>query len=421
MFWVIGGQALAVSGSLVGLRWLTHLLTPDSYGRLALALTAATLAQQLLLSPLSGATLRFYAAAKDVGEVGPYLAAARRLFVAGVAGVAVIYLAAAIFVGVERIGWLVLGSMALCFACVGGASSVISSVHQAARQRAVVAVFDGLSQWARFLAAVGCILVLGASAENALYGFVIGAVIVFLLQWQRFKRTIGREPSVGETSRPRIAFWQTSLVRYGWPFALWGSFTWVQVASERWALEWYGSSEVVGLLAALTQVGAYPVTMAAGLGNQLILPILFKRAGDGSDPSRTANANRINTYLVGTVLLLTAGSAAVGFVLHDEIFRTFLGPGFQQASPYLPWVIVAAGLFAAGQARALVLMTTTRTTALLMPKIGVAVLATVLNILGARVAGLAGVVYATVVTASVYLCWMLLLTAPTQATVKADQ
>lgn len=41
-------------GTLVGIRILTELMSPAEYGQLALGLTAATLASQVLWGPLSG-------------------------------------------------------------------------------------------------------------------------------------------------------------------------------------------------------------------------------------------------------------------------------------------------------------------------------------------------------------------------------
>ena len=54
-FWITLGQAVAVSGALVGVRVLTGLLAPEAYGQLALGMTLATLVNQIVLGPLSNA------------------------------------------------------------------------------------------------------------------------------------------------------------------------------------------------------------------------------------------------------------------------------------------------------------------------------------------------------------------------------
>ena len=65
LIWISLGQGLATLGALVGVRLLTSVLNPTIYGQLALAMTLALLVNQMLLGPLSGAALRFYAPAHE--------------------------------------------------------------------------------------------------------------------------------------------------------------------------------------------------------------------------------------------------------------------------------------------------------------------------------------------------------------------
>ena len=60
-FWIVLGQAIAVLGSLVGVRVLTGLLTSAEYGELALGMTLAILVGQTLFGPLGQGATRFYA------------------------------------------------------------------------------------------------------------------------------------------------------------------------------------------------------------------------------------------------------------------------------------------------------------------------------------------------------------------------
>jgi len=78
-FWIVLGQVMMVTGSLVGVRLLTELLSPSSYGELALGMTIATLVNQTILGPLGGGVTRFYAPAIEYGDLSGYLNAARKL------------------------------------------------------------------------------------------------------------------------------------------------------------------------------------------------------------------------------------------------------------------------------------------------------------------------------------------------------
>jgi O-antigen/teichoic acid export membrane protein len=73
------GQLAAVSGALLGVRLLTELLDPAAYGELALAMTVATLVNQVLLGPIGGGITRFYAPAQEQSALGDYLRASSRL------------------------------------------------------------------------------------------------------------------------------------------------------------------------------------------------------------------------------------------------------------------------------------------------------------------------------------------------------
>src|SRR5688572_23523832 len=75
--WLVLGQVAAVAGSLVGIRLLTELLAPASYGELTLGLTIATLLNQTILGPLVNGVSRFYAPASEAAELNSLLKAVR--------------------------------------------------------------------------------------------------------------------------------------------------------------------------------------------------------------------------------------------------------------------------------------------------------------------------------------------------------
>lgn len=79
-FWVGAGQCAAAIGGLIGVRLMTSLLTPEVYGRLALAMTAVMLIVQILFQPLSNGCTRFFSFACDDGSSGSFLAVLRSRF-----------------------------------------------------------------------------------------------------------------------------------------------------------------------------------------------------------------------------------------------------------------------------------------------------------------------------------------------------
>jgi O-antigen/teichoic acid export membrane protein len=159
----------------------------------------------------------------------------------------------------------------------------------------------------------------------------------------------------------------------------------------------------------LYQLGYYPITLLSGMTIQLIEPVLFGRAGDGTDAGRMAHARRLNNLFVVSTMFLTLLATTLAFLLHAWLFSWLVAPQYRGVSSFLPWMVLSGGLFATGQAATLVLMTSVNTRGLIAPKIATALLGTCLNVVGAYEWGLRGVVFASVVFSLIYLGWILSL------------
>src|SRR5439155_11689793 len=121
-------------------------------GELALGMTVAALTQQVVLGPVSGALLRFFAPAAEAGQLNAYLKGARHLLI----GATFLLLGLGTLLGLAlwrngQVKWLGLMTAAFSFSLFSGYNSAMDGVQNAARQRAVVAWHQGLGQWLRFL------------------------------------------------------------------------------------------------------------------------------------------------------------------------------------------------------------------------------------------------------------------------------
>jgi O-antigen/teichoic acid export membrane protein len=409
--WVAFGQVLAALGGLVGVRILTGLLDPSSYGELSLALTFATLTQQVVLGPLAGTVLRFLEPALEERAFPAYWAGVRRLATA--ATVLVIAVSAIVGTGMLAAGRLRWGALILTssmFALLSGYGAIADAFQNAARQRALVALHQGATQWARVLLAAALLWACGHTSGLALLGYALGSGLVLASQAAFVRRGIIRandarsSPESGSTAQ-----WTARLASYAFPFAIWGVFTWAYTASDRWALQLSSNLSTVGEYAVLYQLGYYPIALAAGSMTQLLSPILFRRAGDASDRARMDDVHRLNRSILLLALGLVLVATLSASLLHTAIFRLLVSPQYHAVSGLLPLAVLAGGLFAAGQLAVLALLSETTTTVLLAPKIGTAILGICLNVLGARFLGIPGVLAAGVAFSSAYLVWILLL------------
>ena len=72
------GHAFSLAGNFAGLKLLTRWLRPESYGELALAMTAAGAIFSLGYSPLAGAMLRYHSVHEEQGALPMHVALFRR-------------------------------------------------------------------------------------------------------------------------------------------------------------------------------------------------------------------------------------------------------------------------------------------------------------------------------------------------------
>jgi O-antigen/teichoic acid export membrane protein len=140
-----------------------------------------------------------------------------------------------------------------------------------------------------------------------------------------------------------------------------------------------------------------------------LAPILYQRSGDASDQLRNAGVNRVVWETTFACLALTLLGVLVAFLAHEWLFRFLVAPQYRNVSHLLPWMVMAGGLFAAGQILALKLMSEMKSARLALAKIVTALLGVGFNVYGAAVAGLAGVIAALVAFSLVYLAWMMWL------------
>ncbi len=404
-FWIVLGQAMAVLGALVGVRLLTELLDPTAYGELALGMTLATLVNQTVLGPLGNGVTRFYAPALEQRDVGGYLNAVRRL-VLSATGIIVllILLAVAGLLVAGRTDWIAIVIAAFLFAILSGYTSILNGIQNAARQRSIVALHQGMESWARFLVAAGLLLWLGATSTVAMVGYAAATILVLGSQYVFFRKTIHK---IGAAAAQ--GSWERQIWKYSWPFSIFGIFTWAQLASDRWALGLFATTQEVGLYAVLFQLGYYPMSMASGIATQFLAPIFYQRAGDASDSRRNAHVSNLSWRLTGLALSATGIVFFAALLLHAQIFRVFVAKEYGTVSHMLPWVMLSGGVFAAGQTVALNLMSQMKTHAMMGAKIITALLGVTFNFVGAYWYGTTGIVIAGVLFSVSYFIWMAVL------------
>jgi O-antigen/teichoic acid export membrane protein len=205
------------------------------------------------------------------------------------------------------------------------------------------------------------------------------------------------------------------MCRYGMPFAIWGALTWTQSSADRWALGALRGAREVGLYQVLYQLGYYPILLASTSLLQLVTPIFFEHAGEGSDIGRSRRSLQMNLLLVWTCIGMTVTGALLTLLLHKPIFSVLAAPAYRGVSFLLPLMVFSGGCFAAGQTASVVLMTAGNTSALILPKVATALWGVCLSFAGAALGGVTGSVFAGCICSLSYLAWMVRLMRRTAA------
>ncbi len=183
----------------------------------------------------------------------------------------------------------------------------------------------------------------------------------------------------------------------------------MQQASDRWALAGFHGPETVGLYAVLSQLGYAPAATITAMTLTFLAPILYQHSGDASDAVRNAKVKGLVWRITFASLAVTVVGVLIALLTHVWLFRTLVSADYWEASQFLPWMVMAGGVFAAGQILALMMMSELRTRQMATAKIVTALLGVVFNSYGAIVGGLAGVVAAMVAYSLIHLGWMIWL------------
>jgi O-antigen/teichoic acid export membrane protein len=303
--------------------------------------------------------------------------------------------------------WLGLSMTALLFAAVSGGNSTLSSIQNSARQRIVVAAHASVDAWLKIGLVALLLWVFGISATTVLAAFALSALCITGSQLFFLRRLATQHTQRVQTDT--TAQWRREIWAFALPLSTWSIFTWAQQSSDRWALEAFTTTAELGSYAAVFQLGYTPISVASGLVLTLVAPMLYQRAQAGSDASASRRARSMLFRLTAGTIGLTFLGTAAAWILHAWLFTWLVGVEFRSASHLLPWVVLAGGLFSAGQLLSLNNFMELDSRSLLIPKIGTAVVGVGCNFAGARYFGSIGVVAGLLGFSLIYLVWMLAL------------
>lgn len=404
--WIVIGQIAAGTGALALVRVLTEYLDPSEYGRLALGLTVAGLIGQFVMGGIGAGVGRFYSIAAEQRDLSGYFSAARKLvrYTTMVGSFIGLMLMTSLYLlGYSH--WVGLAAVVSVFSLLSAYNVMLNIIQTAARRRVIVAFHSGLDAWLKVGLAFGMLLWLGASSTVVMIGYICASSITIVSQLILLRRAVPQWYKYD----PKSQKWLAQMWAFSLPSIIYGSFLIVQQISDRWALQAFASLTEVGEYAVLFQLGYIPVTLIANASLNLIGPILYQHSGDATDSTRNAYTHQLCWRITNLSFVVTFVGFVIAFVTHKWYFSLFAAAGYREISYLLPWVVLAGGIFSAGQILTLKLQSEMNPTSMTKAKIYTALIGIALNLIGAALAGTKGVVAALVVFSTINVIWMALL------------
>jgi O-antigen/teichoic acid export membrane protein len=408
--WIILGQAVAFVGSLLLVRILTDNLATAEYGELALVLSFSGVVFQVVMGAINNGISRFYSISMLQNDVLGYLNASYRLVISGTAVVtAATFIVLVLLYAFDSFQWFWLIVATLTLSLITSYNNALNAIQNAARQRIVVAFHTALQSILKLLLVFIVFDVFDSTNSTIIIvSYSIVALVVVFSQSIFLKRLVSNlqeKKSDNLSTTPND--WYGKMIKFSLPFSYWGIFSWAQSISDRWALETFSSIEEVGQFAVVYQVGYGSIIMLNKVATSLISPILYERSGELGQTAKTVKVHKTAWHITYAAILVSLLAWIVVIFSHQDIFKILVAPEYQEVSKYLPWLILAGGLFSSGQVLSIKILSELSSKKLLPIKIITAILAVLLNFLGAAQFGLAGVVGAMVLFSTIYLVWVM--------------
>lgn len=402
---VAAGQVLALVATAIAAKILTVELGGEEYGRLTLGLTLTALCGQSIYGPLNSALARLWPAYREAGRAPDLLAATDGVVIAITLSLGLIgFVAAAGLYMLGNVNLALLTAGSFGFALFQNVFAVYNSLETANRRRIWAAVFQSLVPVSRVGFGGGAVLLLGGSAVAAALGLTVGVVAVLVAQHRVFIASLARSGAPKNWISARRELWT-----YGRYFLGWGALGGLQLVSDVWALKLFTDDYSVGIYALASLVAASSVASAGAVVTQFVYPIAFQRAGSARSSARVRGAVLIIRRAAAVMCLLTILALAGAVLIGPELVVALSTPTFSAAGLLLPPIVLVAGVQQVANLLGLVPMVVADMRRYLMLRMGTTLLAISLNLVGAWLFGITGLIEALITSSLVYLLGVLWL------------
>lgn len=400
-----GGQLISFAGTIVLLKLTTTWLSPAEYGQLALFLTFVNLANKVGTGGAINAASRFYPEASIKQQEDFYFAAIKLLLSQASVWIGVTSIAAALILSTRETS---LGAPIIFVGILSISSAIGSSlnaINTAKRERWSSLKYYARTIMLRIFITFSILLFSEPTASHVLLAYCLSASLSMTFELVRFRDQLSNQKNAKQACAGLQLEWNNSIWKFAWPFSVWGAFTWLQEAADKWSLEAFFGANEVGIYAAAYQIGFMPIVLAVGTVNELFSPIINAQS---EEPEGRSN-NKIIYFICGgwaTVIFLAFAATRT---YSAEIFNLFASPAFANGANLLPYFILLGG----GQAIFSTLNLKLNALKVSKPRLYLNVICACIGaifiFIGARAGGIQGVLAAMGFTYTIKVIWEIAL------------
>jgi len=316
-----GGYILSSIGALFGVSLLSHIVTANIYGTIALYIAIGTLFQTIVREALSNAMMRYAL------EIQKNKFIALNLVKTTQVPIVICFIAICLFcyfwVDAESSTELILNFLLILLL---GVTVVGEAFLSAVLKRGAYAIHLNIIQWLRFPLAAIFFYYFKASTSSILMGFILAFIVAAIFDFIIWKSIKPHQPKQDINPLDFNIF-------SGYTPILIGFFVWFTTFYDRLAIEKIHGADMLGIYFVLIQIAYMPVIVLMRASANFLFPLLYNQ-----------NKKIINKKMI---LIITSLFFSVWLFLqltHQWIFSWLVGEQYREYSWLLSWLFLAAVL-----------------------------------------------------------------------------
>ncbi len=407
--WVFTGQFGTALGVFFGVKILTQVLDPLEFGKLALANTVVALIGTNLFGPLGQGFMRYWSISQDRGLIEEFAVTSNhyaRFLTSIILGVGLVSLA---FLPFTRwIHWPVLITISLIVGAITGYFGLRLSVFLGARKRKIVALVNSGTAFLKPLIAVLFVIFIVPSADCVMWGYLVTTLIIVCvveyLYGKTFKDALRSSMPTGKPMT-RSGKLGREILTFSWPFCVWGVFGWIYQSCDRWSLQAFHGSDVVGAFSVIALLASYPLIFASGFLSNLFMPIAYERAGGLYNRNSIRSANKFlfvmtGSYMFGALILIVFFG-----IFHHALVLLISNTNYVRFSSLLPALTASWAFFYLGEMLSGFGLLANRPKLYILPKLTSGTIAAISTFYLSSKIGAPGVIWGLGISGIVYAVW----------------